>query len=496
MGNYRQRLFVPGLLVIGLVVSVISSLGAPLIPAIATRFDASLGSAQWSLTLTLLLGAISSPVIGRLGDGPHRRTVLLGCLAAVSFGGVLAATAPSLVVLLIGRALQGLGLAIMPLTMAAARDVLGPQVAQRAIGALSVVGLFGLGLGYPVTGVLARFVDIEAAFWFGVATSTLALAVAWWVMPTARDDAPRQRIDSIGAVLVTSGLAAFLLAFENGTDWGWLSPATLGLGGAAFALLAVWVRRSLRIAAPLVDLRLLRHRSVSSLSLSTALLGVATYQTVALAIQYAQLPQGLGRSVLAASLALIPMSIGSVLVSATLPWIERTIGSRRVTPAGSLVVAAAAGFSALTGDALWQLFVTMSLLGGGLGMALSTTPVRMLRTVPRDETSSVMSLYQVTRYAGYSIGSGMAVSLLYIFGSSEVPGAGAFGAAFASAGAFGVLSAFVAWRFDADDDPAAAARDAAPDEPTHGTADDPGPNEPIHRPVDDASGTAVPAVSP
>lgn len=451
--NYRQRLFVPGLLVIGLVVSVISSLGAPLIPAIATRFDASLGAAQWSLTLTLLFGAISSPVIGRLGDGPHRRTVLLGCLAAVSIGGVLAATAPSLVVLLIGRALQGLGLAIMPLSMAAARDVLGPIGAQRAIGALSVVGLFGLGLGYPITGMLAHVVDTEAAFWFGVATSTLALVVAWWIVPPARSDVPRQPVDSIGAVLVTSGLAAFLLAFENGTDGGWLSPGTLGLYAAAIVLLAIWVRRSLRTAEPLVDLRLLRHRSVSSLTLSTALLGVATYQTIALAIQYAQLPQGLDRSVLAASLALVPMSAGSVVVSATLPWIERTIGARRVTPVGSLVVAAAAIFSALTGDALWQLLVTMTLLGAGLGLALSTTPVRMLRTVPSSETSSVMSLYQVTRYVGYTIGSGMAVSVLYIFGSSDAPQASAFGAAFACAGVFGILSAFVAWRFDVGEEP-------------------------------------------
>lgn len=478
MHNHRQRLFVPGLLVIGLVVSVISSLGAPLIPAIAARFDASLGSAQWSLTLTLLLGAISSPVIGRLGDGPHRRTVLLWCLAAVSFGGVLAATAPSLVVLLIGRALQGLGLAIMPLSMAAARDALGPEGARRAIGALSVVGLFGLGLGYPVTGVLARFADVEAAFWFGVATSTVALVVAWWIMPSARADVQHRRIDSIGAVLVTSGLAGFLLAFENGSDWGWLSAATLGLGGASLALLALWVRRSLRTAAPLVDLHLLRHRSVSSLTLSTALLGVATYQTVALAIQYAQLPQGLGRSVLAASLALIPMSAGSVAISAALPRVERAIGSHRVIPVGSLVVAAAAGFGAATGDALWQTLVTMALLGAGLGMALSTTPVRMLRSVPHDETASVMSLYQVTRYVGYSIGSGMAVSLLYIFGSPEVPEATAFGPAFACAGAFGILSAIVAWSFDRDDE----------------AADEPGPAASDDEPADDDATTTVTSV--
>src|SRR5436190_16289166 len=116
----RERLFIPALLGIGLVVSVISSLGAPLIPTIAKDLHASLSATQWSLTVTLLVGAVASPVIGRLGDGPHRRTVLLSCLATVTAGGVVAALATSLGVLVFGRALQGLGLALMPLTMAAA----------------------------------------------------------------------------------------------------------------------------------------------------------------------------------------------------------------------------------------------------------------------------------------------------------------------------------------------------------------------------------------
>lgn len=121
-------------------------------------------------------------------------------------------------------------------------------------------------------------------------------------------------------------------------------------------MLGLWSRRSLRIAAPLVDLRLLRHRGVSSLTLSTALLGVATYQ--------------------------------------------------------------------------------------------------------------------VTRYVGYSIGSGMAVSLLYIFGSSELPEAGAFAPAFACAAVFGILSAVVAWRFDRDDEPTADPRAAARHLPSGDAPDD------------------------
>ena len=71
------RALVPALLFVGTVVAVISSLGAPLVPAIAETMQTSLPNAQWSLTVTLLVGAVATPVVGRLGDGPHRRTVVL-----------------------------------------------------------------------------------------------------------------------------------------------------------------------------------------------------------------------------------------------------------------------------------------------------------------------------------------------------------------------------------------------------------------------------------
>src|SRR5919205_2983453 len=135
----RSRLFVPALMGIGLVVSVISSLGAPLIPTIAHDLHSSLSATQWSLTATLLVGAVASPLVGRLGDGPHRRRTLLVCLALVTLGGAVAALAGTLAVLVAGRALQGLGLALMPLTMASARDHLPVARARDVIALLSVV---------------------------------------------------------------------------------------------------------------------------------------------------------------------------------------------------------------------------------------------------------------------------------------------------------------------------------------------------------------------
>ena len=82
---------------------MISSLGAPLVAPIARTYEVPLSYAQWSLTITLLVGALATPVIGCLGDGPHRRAVVLAVLALVVVGGALAALPANPTLLLVGR---------------------------------------------------------------------------------------------------------------------------------------------------------------------------------------------------------------------------------------------------------------------------------------------------------------------------------------------------------------------------------------------------------
>ena len=118
------RGLVPVLVGVTLVISIVSSLGAPLLPEVAQSLDVSLDAAQWSLTAALLAGTIAAPVLGRLGDGPHRREAILGALAVVFVGSIIAGFADSIGVLVAGRAMQGVGLGVAPVTMAVARDLL------------------------------------------------------------------------------------------------------------------------------------------------------------------------------------------------------------------------------------------------------------------------------------------------------------------------------------------------------------------------------------
>lgn len=449
MSALRHRAFVPGLLFIGTVVSIISSLGAPLIPTIADDLGTSLGSAQWSLTATMLVGAVASPVVGRIGDGPRRREVLITCLVAVTAGGVLSAVAGSLPILVAGRALQGMGLALMPLTMAAARDALDRDRAPSVIAALSVITAVGVGLGYPLTGLVADAFDVSAAFWFGAITSGLALLTAILVVPSTRDAAPQARIDVAGAVLVGIGLVCLLIGLEKGADWGWGAPATLGLLVVAVVVLAVWRAYELRVPDPLVDLRLLRRPAVLTANVSGLVIGLSMYLGITLMTQVVQLPSGMGESVFVAGLVLLPFSLTSFLSSRLVPVAQQRWGSRATIPVGCVAIALGTAFFAVGGATqLWTAFVAMGVFGVGVGFTFSAMPGLIVGAVPPGETSSAMSLYQVTRYVGFSIGSGLAITLLRAFdGGAEgsVPGLGAYRDTFLVATAITTGAAAMGW---------------------------------------------------
>jgi MFS family permease len=353
--------------------------------------------------------------MGRLGDGPRRRETLLGGLAAVTLGGIIAAVAPSLAVLVLGRALQGIGLGLVPLTMAAARDHLPRERVPATIALLSVCAAAGVGAGYPISGLIADGLGLHAAFWFGAVVSGLALLCVFAVVPSSADR-PAAALDVTGAILLTIGLVALLLAIAEGNAWGWTSAAVLGLLVVAAVVLGGWVVQQLRASSPLVELRLLRHPAVLTGDGCAIVLGIAMYMYLSGVTEFVQTPSrsgyGFSASVVVAGLCLVPFSIFSVTSSRLLPQLTALVGRRGVLPVGCLVVAVAGAFFATFHTALWQAFVMMAILGVGLGATFAAIPGLVVGAVPESETGSAMGFYQVVRYVGFSLGSALAASLL------------------------------------------------------------------------------------
>ena len=449
VAGWRGRALVPVLVFAAMVVAIIGTVGSPMIPTIAEAQAVPLGTAQWILTATLLVGAVAVPVTGRLGDGPGRRRVILACLGLVSVGAALSALAPTFAVLLAGRALQGLGQGLVPLTIAVARGVLPTDQLRPAIAALSVSTAAGAGLGFPVSGLIGEAFGYRAAFWFAALVAAVAFALVAAVVPPVATGISRP-LDVLGALWLGATLLCLLLAVSQGQSWDWVSPPVLALLAAAPGFGAVWVKRELRVPHPLVDLRLLAIRPVLAANAAAVLLGVGLYALFSLVNRYVQTPPeigyGYGASLVVTGLTLTPLSLGSVAASRVAARVSPWVGPGRLLAFGALVVAADLAVLALARGELWRIFAATAVAGVGVGATFATMPALIVRSVPPAETGSAASLNQVLIVVGGAIGSATSIALVGSFttpGQAYPPETG-YTVAFAAGAAVCILAAVVA----------------------------------------------------
>ena len=410
-----RRGLVPVLIFVGTVVAVISSLGAPLVPSIADAEHISLADAQWSLTITLLVGAVATPVVGRMGDGPRRRAVMLGVLVVVVLGSASATLPWGYGWLLAGRALQGFGLGLTPLAIATARDALVGPRQRGTIAALSVTVAAGVGLGYPISGLIAEVGGVHAAFAFGGVVAALALVAGALVLPPS-PDVPARRLDVLGALLLGVGLGAGLLALSEGERTGWTSLRLAGLAVLCVLALAGWVFWALRARTPLVDLRLARGRTAATAHVAALLIGLANYLVLSSVPLLAQTPRstgyGFGASAVVAGLLLLPFSVGSVVSGRLSAVISARWSPRVLLPLGASVLGVALLLFAFERGSLWAICIDTAVAGLGVGTTFAGLPALVVAAVPPRETGSAMSLNQVLRYSGFSIGSATTATVL------------------------------------------------------------------------------------
>lgn len=396
--------------------TAVASLGTPLLAAIETADHVSLAASQWALTIALLTGAVTTPLLGRLGDGRLRRAAIIGAVAVMLAGCVLSALPAGFAVFLAGRALQGAGFGLVPLATAVARDHLPDGRRGRTIALIGVTTAAGIGIGYPLTGLLAQYLGLGAPFWFVAALSALALAAAAAVLPAG--PARPARVDVPGSVLLGLGIAGLILVLAEGPGWGWDSALTIGCGISSAAALAAWAGWEQRAARPLIELRLLRHRPVLAANLTAFLVAVGFYPLGPLVVRYVQTPPaagyGFGSGVLAAGLMLTPFSLASFAASKAVRRAARRVSDELIVAAGCIALIASMLVFLLARSAYWQIVIAMTADGFGVGCVYAVNPLQITGGVPATETGSAMSFYQLNRTVAYSVGSALSATLLVL----------------------------------------------------------------------------------
>ncbi|WP_037622141.1 MFS transporter [Streptomyces aureus] len=406
----EARLLVPSLVFIALVVAAVASLGTPLITSVATSFHVSLAGAQWTLTVALLSGAVATPVLGRLGAGPHRRAAILATLSVVVAGSALTVLPLPFPWLLAGRAAQGVGLGLTALMMGVARDHLPEERGAAVIALISVVSIIGAGVGYPLAALLAELGGVRAAYGLGLVVTAAALLTAWRSIPEA-PEGRSAHVDVTGAVVLAAALLLVLFLAGERDLWSRHLAVATGLAVAAVALLCAWAVVELRSTTPLVDVRAVRHPAVAGANLAMFVGGIGMYLLLTLVTRYAQTPHGagygygFGLTTFVAGLVLVPFSVLGFVAGKLTPRIRTRIADPLLLAGSAVVVGGGFALFAAARSNLAELFAAMGVLGFGVGGFSAAMPGVILAVTPKSETSSAMSFNYVVRSVGYSLGS-------------------------------------------------------------------------------------------
>lgn len=170
----RQNLVIAVLAFAGMGASFMQTILIPIQSELPRLLNADPAETAWVITVTLLASAVAVPIAGKLGDMYGKRTITLVLLAILVLGSVVCAFSPGLWLILVGRALQGMGMGVIPLGISLLRDVVDPAKLGTAIALVSATLGVGGAVGLPVSALVVQNADWHMLFWFAAIVSAIA----------------------------------------------------------------------------------------------------------------------------------------------------------------------------------------------------------------------------------------------------------------------------------------------------------------------------------
>ena len=400
----HPRLILAALAFCGVLVSISQTIVVPLLPELPGITNSSAADVSWLITVTLLTGAVFTPLLGRAGDMYGKRRVLLIALSSMVIGSFLCASSNDLTVLILGRAFQGAAVAVVPLGISILRDELPPRRVIPSIAMMSSTLGVGAAFGIPAATLVVQYANWHTMFWITLGLGLLDIVLVLLIVP---ESAVRTsgRFDVIGAFGLSAFLVCLLLAVSKGNSWG--LAEIVGLYVVAAAIVPLWGWYELRTTSPLVDLRVSARPAVLFTNLAALLIGFSFYANSLSTAQLVQEPTwtgyGLGESIVVSGLCLLPGGVAMVLLSPVSARISAARGPRFTLAIASVLMAAGYVVRLFTSGNVAGIVAGATVVSAGTAVAYSALPALIMHAVPVTETAAANGLNTLMRTIGSAI---------------------------------------------------------------------------------------------
>lgn len=389
------------------------------LPTIARFFQEPLnGAVEWVIIAYLVVIAGVLLTIGRLADMLGRRLLWVSGLIIFTLGSALCGASPSLLVLIIARAFQGLGGAlVMSVSPAILTAAFPAEERGRALGMNAVFVALGTSVGPTLGGLITANFSWRWIFYVNVPLGVVGVVASLLVLRSSQART-RGRFDPAGALLLATGLVALTLGLSFGQEWGWTSPlliSTLVVCVCAFVLLVIVEQR---VTDPIIDFQLLRNRVFVSANISLIMSFLALFAVSFMLPFY--LEELRRFSVIESGLLLTPLPLAIALIAPMSGALADKIGSRWLAASGlaiacvGLILISQLNAQSSIFDIIWRLLVT------GVGQAIFQSPNNsaLMGAAPRNRQGVASGFLATGRVVGQSISVALAGAIFTSLGGS------------------------------------------------------------------------------
>jgi len=391
------------------------------LPSIQRSLNASTSTLEWTVNAYTLTFAVLLVTGGRLGDLFGRRKIFLAGVTIFAVSSASIGFSPSDSWLVLWRAVQGSGAALMmPATLSIITNAFPPHERGKAIGTWAGVSAMALAIGPVVGGFLVQSVSWQSIFFLNVPVAIGAIVITLFAVRESRDETVARTVDVPGVLTLTVGLTALVLALVEGNEWHWGSPRELALYAIAVLGLSSFVVVEHHRREPMVDFNFFRSRTFAGANIVAFIVSFAMLAMFFFLALYMQNIKGY--SPLEAGIRFLPSTMMIMVVAPLAGRLADRVGPRPLMTVGLLGV---------SGSLFWQSHLTVSsgygallpgfmLMGIGMGLVMSPMSLAAMNSVDRAKAGVASGILSMNRMVGGTFGVAVLGAMVSTLGRSEI----------------------------------------------------------------------------